>query len=514
MALQSAFAEGHSIATLAKLDWGRRTPRGPLEFARALGPWGEGDGATYRRLAAALRTAIRRGDVGPGERLPAERVLARLLAVSRTTVVAAYDVLRQENWLESRQGSGTRVCSGGGGDREIPPEDGSGSFRGHPVYRGLIEGSGGTIEFLGAHLPGADFLVRDLAAVDRRALAQLTRTPGYLPMGLPALRRAIAVYLSGRGLPTAEEQVLVTCGAQQAIAIAGAAFLRRGDAVVLENPTYLSAIDIFTSLGARLTPVEVGREGARVETLREIAIKTAPRLLYLMPTFQNPTGALMPERQRRAVARLARELAIPLVEDNTLADLSLGATPPPPLASFEPKAPILTVGSLSKLFWGGLRIGWIRASEDLLSRIAKRKIMADLGGSLLSQLSAVRLFEKVDQVREMRRRQMRERLDWLVKLLARHLPGWTWAPPAGGLSLWVRLPGGNADEFAQVALRHGVSVVPGSLASSDGSFSDHLRLPFVLDREPMEEGVRRLGRAWSAYATTARRERTSLDVLV
>jgi DNA-binding transcriptional MocR family regulator len=494
------------------MDWERRAPRAPLQFARALGNWAEGDGPVYRRLAAALRAAIRCGEVGPGERLPAERVLARLLSVSRTTVVAAYEILRQEEWLESRQGSGTRVSSGGAGASELLPEEGS--FRGHPVYRGLIEGSEGTVEFLGAHLTGAEFLVKDLAAVDRRALSELTRGPGYLPMGLPALRQAIAAHLSGRGLPTAEEQVLVTCGAQQAIGIAGAAFLRRGDAVVLENPTYLGAIDIFTSLGARLTPVPVGREGPQVETLREIASRTAPRLLYLMPTFQNPTGALMPERSRRAVARLARELSIPVVEDNTLADLSLSSAPPPPLAAFEPAAPILTVGSLSKLFWGGLRVGWIRAREELLSRIAKRKIMADLGGSLLSQLAAVRLLARADQVQQMRRREMRERLDWLTKLLARHLPEWSFTPPAGGLSLWVRLPRGNADEFAQVALRHGVSIVPGSLASPDGGFSDHLRLPFVLDREPMEEGIRRLERAWNAYASSARRERASLDVLV
>ena len=499
---------------MSRLDWDARTRRGPLEFARGLGAWSQGDGPAYQRLAAALRASIRRGEPGPGEKLPAERVLAKLLAVSRTTVVAAYELLRQEEWLESRQGSGTRVSSGRAGAGALAAEDAGTSVRGNPVYRGLVEGSGGTIEFLGAHLSAGDWLVKDLATPDRRALAELARTPGYLPMGLPELRRAIAAYLSRRGLPTVEEQVLVTCGAQQAVAIAGAAFLRRGDAVVLENPTYLGAIDIFTSLGARLTPVDVGREGVRAEALREIAARTGPRLLYLMPTFQNPTGALMPERQRRAVARLARELAVPLVEDNTLADLSLGAAPPPPLAAFEPEAPILTVGSLSKLFWGGLRVGWIRAAEPLLARIAKRKIMADLGGSLLSQLAAVRLLGKADRVREMRRAQVRERFDLLTKLLARHLPEWTWAPPAGGLSLWVRLPRGSADEFAAVALRHGVSVVPGSLASPDGGFGDHLRLPFVIERAQMEEGVARLARAWAAFGASAPRKRTSLDVIV
>ena len=201
------------------MDWGpvRRTARGPLEFVRALGNWTAGEGPAYRRLAAALTLAIRRGEVGPGERLPAERVMARLLSVSRTTVVAAYELLREDGWLESRQGSGTRVASGSSAPPGLPSEEGSGSFRGHPLYRGLIEGSGGTIEFLAAHLPGGDFLVPDLAAIDRRALAELVRGAGYMPMGLPELRSSIAAYLSSRGLPTSVEQILVTCGAQQAV---------------------------------------------------------------------------------------------------------------------------------------------------------------------------------------------------------------------------------------------------------------------------------------------------------
>ena len=178
---------------------------------------------------------------------------------------------------------------------------------------------------------------------------------------------------------------------------------------------------------------------------------------------------------------------------------------------------MLTIGSMSKLFWGGLRVGWIRASEEILARIAKLKIMADLGGSLVGQLAAVRLLAEAPKVRQSRRREIRERLDRLTKLLGKLLPDWRWAPPAGGLSLWVQLPHGDASEFAQVALRHGVSVVPGPLASPDGSCADRLRLPYVLEAGPMTEGVERLARAWSAYsahAAPARKVRSDLGVLV
>ena len=389
------------------------------------------------------------------------------------------------------------------------------SFRRHPVYRGLIEGSGGTIEFLAAHLPAAG-ITPDVLTFDRRAVEELLAGPGYVPMGLPALRQAVAHHLTKSGLATTADQVLITSGAQQAIMLAGALLLSPGDAVVVENPTYLGAIDILTNRGARLLPVPVGRDGARIKALTEIARRARPRLLYLMPTFQNPTGALMPERERRAVAKLSAELSIPILEDNTLADLSLGVEPPPPIAAFAPPgAPILTVGSLSKLFWGGLRIGWIRASEDLLARIARLKIIADLGGSILSQLAALKLLARAERVKLKRRAQVRERFELLTGLLARNLPEWEWTPPAGGLSLWVRLPRGDANELAQIALRHGVSVVPGPLASPDGSFADHLRLPFVLDRKPMEEGIMRLARAWAAYSSAnVPAGRRSLGVLV
>ncbi len=486
----------------------------PLEFVHLLGNWNGGDGPVYEKLARAIGNALERGEIPAETRLPAERTLARLLRLSRTTVVSAYEQLRQRGWVERRQGSGTRVrgpLSPGARKGEEPAL----SFRRHPVYRGLIEGSGGTIEFLAAHLPAAG-ITPDVLTFDRAAVEELLAGPGYVPMGLPALRKAVAHHLTKSGLGTTADQVLITSGAQQAIMLAGALLLSPGDGVVVENPTYLGAIDILTSRGARLLPVPVGREGARIETLGEIARRARPRLLYLMPTFQNPTGALMPERERRAVAKLSAELSIPILEDNTLADLSLEVEPPPPIAAFAlPSAPILTVGSLSKLFWGGLRVGWIRASEDLLARIARLKIMADLGGSVLSQLAALKLLARAERVKQKRRAQVRERFDLLTGLLARHLPEWEWTPPAGGLSLWVRLPRGDANEFAQLALRHGVSVVPGPLTSPDGGFADHLRLPFVLDSKPMEEGVMRLSRAWSAYAARdSVPARRSLDVLV
>lgn len=480
-----------------------------LEFVNALGAWSEGSGPFYGRLANGMRSAVLRGDLTPGSRVPAERNLARLLAISRTTVVAAYDVLRQEGWLESRQGSGTRIRSAPrrADTRGAEPP----SFRRNPVYRSLIEGSGSTIEFLGAHLPGSGAIPEEIVTL-KEGIARLARDHGYLPAGLPELRRAIAARMEARGLPTREDQILVTSGAQQAIGLVASLFLQRGDAVALESPTYLGAMDVFTNAGAHLLPVSVGDRGVRPELLRDVVSRAGPRLVYLVPTFHNPTGAVVPEAARREIARLADSTEIPVVEDDTLADLTLGAEPPPPIAAFSREGPVITIGSLSKVLWGGLRIGWIRAPEPILARLTRLKILTDLGCSILSQLAAVELLSRIETIRRARRREVRTKYARMAKLLKSLLPSWSWTPPAGGLSLWVRLPHGDATGFAQIALRHGVAVVPGPLASPDGAGADHLRLPFVHDAETMREGVQRLARAWRAYSPEARAERTSLIV--
>lgn len=481
-----------------------------LDFVNALGAWSHASGAMYRRLANGLRSAVLRGDLASGSRVPAERNLARLLAVSRTTVVSAYEILRQEGWLESRQGSGTSVRSAPR-RAALRGEEPATSFRRHPVYRSLIEGASGMIEFLGAHLPGTGAIPEEIVSL-KDGVARLARDHGYLPAGLPELRRAIAARLEARGLPTREEQILVTSGAQQAIGLVGSLFLQRGDAVALESPTYLGAMDIFTNAGAHLVPIPVGERGVGADALRGIVARASPRLVYLVPTFHNPTGSLLSEATRREIARLADETEVPVVEDDTLADLTLGPEPPPPIAAFSREGPVLTVGSLSKILWGGLRIGWIRAAEPILARLTRLKILTDLGCSVLSQVAAVELLGRIDSIRRARRREVRTKYGRMARLLRTFLPSWSWTPPAGGLSLWIKLPHGDATGFAQIALRHGVAVVPGPLASPDAEGSDRLRLPFVHDAETMTEGIKRLARAWRAYSGEARAEQTSLIV--
>jgi DNA-binding transcriptional MocR family regulator len=474
-----------------------------------LGDWSSGKGPLHRRLFDALRFAVERGDLPPGSRLPAERALAEALRVSRGTVVSAYAALRADGIVASRQGSGTwipRVAVNTAGEEPEARRTG--------VFRSLIDGSEGRVEFLGAHLPGDDAVTEELLASCVRESAALAAEPGYLPLGLPTLRRAIARHVTSWGLPTVEDEILVTNGAQQAVSLVASLLVRRGDVAVIEDPTYIAAIDVLEGLGARIHGIPTGPEGAAPEAVRQAVEKAGARFAYLIPSFQNPTGGVMPERARRELARHSREKGLPILEDHTLADLSLGEPPPPPIASYDEAAPVYLAGSLSKIFWGGLRIGWIRAKEAEIRRLGRFRLLADLGVSLVGQVVATRLLENAATLTRKRREKILANFESLSSLLRRHLPEWTFDRPKGGLSLWVKLPRGDASEFARVAAAHGVDVVPGRVASPSGRHGDRLRLPFVLSPAETEEGVRRLAQAWTAFTPARSRRDVDLGVIV
>jgi len=469
------------------------------EVVESLGTWSSGPGSLYLKLANAARAGITRGELRPGSRLPPERTLAKALAVSRTTVVAAYDVLRQEELVARRHGSGTYV-------RRRPPlalwpsVDLVSSVQ-TTTYRDKSPDGDGPIEFTAATFPGGE-VISPAAIEDFLAeLPRLYQTHGYSVLGIPRLREGVARYFTSFGLKTVKDQILITTGAQQAICLTATLLIEPGEVVLVEDPTWVGAVDAFKASRARIISVPVDREGLVVEACREFVMKLSPRLLYLSPSFHNPTGVLMSERRRRELVLLMEETHLPVLEDNTLTDLVVSSQQPLPLplAERSKDLAVFTVGSMSKLFWGGLRIGWIRASEPMVARLAHIKLVMDHGSSILSQGLAATLLDDIDAARRTRLAQIKTRLETMTGLLEQLLPEWHWHPPAGGLSLWVTLPRGNATEFGQVALRNGVAIVPGSVLSASHSHIDCLRLPFVQEPERLAEGVRRLAHSWAAY---------------
>lgn len=482
-----------------------------LDLVAQIGDWSVGSGPLYARLAQAVRSGIETGALAAGTRLPPERQLAEALGVSRTTVVLAYARLRERGLIESRQGSGSWV------PRRVPPSrPGPGierrSFLVDAVTRAASEQPAGTIGFMGACLSGPPVPLDEEWQAAHADVVELACGTGYSPQGWRPLREAIAARFEARGVPTSADEILVTNGSQQAIDLLARLLTVRNDAVAIEDPTYLGAIDVLSLAGAQLLPVPVGATGVDVSALQRLVAESDPALVYLVPSFHNPTGCLMPEAARREVARLAETRGVAVVEDESLAELTFAAEPPPPIAAFAPQAAVFTVGSMSKLFWGGLRVGWVRGPRPLVAALTRLKVAADLSGSVLVQALATRLLARRDEVLAVRRRESRSRYERLTAALGEHLPDWSWTEPQGGLTLWVKLPTPDADELAREAPRHGVAVVPGPVHSPSRGFRDHLRLPFVLDAEQLAEGIVRLARAWQACRRAAGERRLGVIV--
>jgi DNA-binding transcriptional MocR family regulator len=486
---------------------------GAIALADLLGHWPAADGPLYRLLATRIVRLADTGELPAGLRLPAERELASALSVSRNTVAAAYQLLRDEGMAESRQGAGTRIVP----HRTTP----AAVHRANGFFAGLLETSAVDADLSMAAVdcaPQVAAAVTDPAAVlDRAELLAVTRTTGYFPHGLPALRAAVACHLANRlGLPAGASQVIITTGGQQAIDLLIRSEVLPGQPVAVEDPTFPGVLDALHRAGAQVIGMPAGA-GLDPDRLEHVVRTHHPAMVYLIPSYHNPTGLVMPAGHRHRVARLAAAHQDTLfIDDMTLAELPLREGPvPTPLAALSPRQPnLVSVGSLSKLYWGGLRTGWIRASSGLIGRLAAAKAAADLGSAAFPQAVVAALLNgQHDDIVKWRGEWLRARHDALAGALRASLPDWTWPEPQGGLSLWVRLPGqvdsGPVDSgaFAQAALRHGVAVVPGRLLSAASQASEYLRLAFTQPPEILAGSVTALA---EAALTTARRPRSAL----
>ncbi|MFC9821911.1 PLP-dependent aminotransferase family protein [Streptomyces erythrochromogenes] len=328
--------------------------------------------------------------------------------------------------------------------------------------------------------------------------------------GAPELRAAVAARATARGLATGADDVVVTSGSQQALTLVTAALIEPGDVVLAENPTYLAALQCFGLAGARVVPVPCDEEGILPDALAELVARERPKLLYTIPTFQNPTGRTLPASRRAAVAEIAARLGLWLVEDDPYGDLRYEGRDVPWLAA-HPGAEDRTalLGSFSKTMAPGLRLGWLRAPAALLRAAAVAKQAADLHTSTVDQLAAAHYLATVDLNAHIGtvRAAYRERRDALLGALGRTLPpGCAWNRPEGGMFVWARLPEDHdATALLRTAVAHGVAFVPGAPFHTGAPDPRTLRLSFTT-HTPREiaEGVGRLGAALAEYGATPR----------
>lgn len=485
----------------------------PGSLARLLGEWNVGAAPAYRELADVVRLLILDGRVGLDVALPSERSLAATLGISRTTVTAAYALLREQGFLSSGQGSRSRSCIPGQGPAHAGGHDGALRLSGAP---GLAVPDG-ILDLAYASLPASGEVVHRAFAAALTELPALLPGFGYDALGVGPLREAIAARYTAAGVPTTAAQILVTSGAQHALNIVLRTLAgRSGTKVLVEHPSYPNALDAIRAAGGRPVPVAMpaahptGHAGAvgngptrngpgpdntnsnapagwDLEAMESALLQQRPAMAYVVPDFHNPTGRLMPDSQRRRLVKAATASGTVLVADETLRELNLDGAVSTPMAAFSPA--VVSLGSLSKSHWAGLRTGWIRASESLIQRFAAARTIMDLGGPVVEQLAAAHLVNAMTEPLPARLAELRGNRDTLLELIRAHLPGWEPEWPDGGLSVWCRLPMPISTALAVVAPDFGIRLAAGPRFGVGGAFEQYLRLPFTLPPEQLETAV-------------------------
>lgn len=449
----------------------------------------------YLTLADSLAELILDGRVAPGTRLPSERELAVHLRISRATVTASYDLLRAQRYLASRSGSGSVVTLPSGARLH------AGSSR---WAAAAGQARQPLLDLTSATLPAPAEELAEAVRMAAEQLPDIATSDGYELVGLPALRAAIAARFTERGLPTSAEQIFVTNGALHGMDLLLRLLTGPGDRVLTELPTYSGLLDAVRSYPVRSVPVPVAAGGGWDVAAMSAALRqSAPTLAVLIPDFHNPTGALVPAEARAQVIGAAHRAGTTVVIDESFVELGLTAEPPAPTATLGRS--VITVGSMSKPFWGGLRIGWIRGPAELITRLATVRAAIDMGGAVLDQLVAAHILPQLAALAARRRAVLRPRRDTLLAALAEQLPEWHSTTPAGGLSLWVELDAPLATPLAGTAPAHGVRIVPGSRFGVDGTLERFLRLPYTQPEPVLRAAVSSLAAAWRALdpATSA-----------
>jgi DNA-binding transcriptional MocR family regulator len=450
-------------------------------LASMLPGWRETAGnSAYVALADRIRLLIIDGRIPLAARLPAERDLATHLGISRTTVTASYGELRDAGYLSSLRGSGSvaRLPN----RAPIAPDN----------------WQAGYLDFSKAALPAIPVLA-DAARKAALELPAYLGESGFDPIGTTALRAAIADRYTRRGLPTEPEQILVTIGAQHAIALLARTILGRGDAALVENPSYPHAYEAIRLAGGRLVPVSVTSDEGWDEFALEQAIqRTSPSMAYLMPDFHNPTGATMPAAQREKLLALAERHGTTIIADETMAELNIDAVDLPlPLAAY---GPAVLIGSVGKTVWGGVRVGWIRAERQLIQRLSHSRLAGDLGTPILEQLIVTNLLDDFDGILNQRREYLRAGRDYLEGAMRSAFPEWTIPHVHGGLTIWAGLGSPVSSQLTLAARNEGLLLAAGPRFGLDGAFERFLRIPFSYSQEQTDRAVIALQSAWSAVA--------------
>ena len=477
----------------------------------------------YLQIRGGIRDLILSGRLPDGFRLPPERQLATALRVNRTTVLSAYRELKADGLVEAHVGRGTEVASRRSDRSDVEPvgplpwrqlaRDGS-VREPDPLVRDVLAlTERHDVISLQAGLPAAELLpLDDLRRIQEEILVRkgpeaLLHSP---TEGVTAFREAICRHMVPRGIRTSPEEVLVTSGSQQGLDLVARTLLSPGDVVVVEEPSYFGALEAFRSARVRLLGVPTDAEGMRTDVLEALLARQKPRLVYTLPTFQNPSGAVLSPARRRHLLELAWRHQVPILEDDTYSDLRYEGEAIPSLKALDPWGHVIHLSSFSKVLFPGLRLGWIAAPKPLVRQLALVKQTVDLHSGTAGQwvvegfLTSGLLARHLATTRVAYRR----RRDVLLEALeAEAIPGLSWNRPLGGFYVWCRLPDGvSPASLLAHASAERVAYLPGGASFVEEPPSNSIRLNFTFAPEDdLREGARRLGRALRAAQAEPRR---------
>jgi DNA-binding transcriptional MocR family regulator len=479
----------------------------------------DGEEPIYKQLIRHVKAQIDSGNLPPGTRLPASRDLAHQLNISRISVVNAYAELRAEGFLSAHAGRGTFIAG-----PESASNGGTSTPNGNEANAHTIETpttpdrsiremmrmarKPGIISFAQGAPPSDFFPVAHLreainAVFDRDGAKALDYevTEGY-----PPLRNAVREYVSALGIRCRADQILITGGTQQALDMVVQALLAEGDVLVTENPTYLGMIDIARTRRVQLHGITMDEDGIRLDMLENYILDNHPKLLYVTPTFHNPTGVVMPLHRRRQLLNLASDYRLTVLEDGVYHELRFDGEPLPPLKALDEHGVVIHASGFTKMMLPGIRIGYLICDNQHYERLVRVKQAADISTPALNQRAIHLMLERGTMAPQLERnnRELKRRRDVALACAARYLPpGTTWNVPQGGLYLWAQFPksGPTAAEVYITAVNMGAAYAIGSVFYANTCGSHRLRLNYGAQKPAeIEEGFKRIGRAWREVA--------------
>nr|WP_254119455.1 PLP-dependent aminotransferase family protein [Bacillus sp. FJAT-29790] len=465
----------------------------------------------YKQISQQIEQMVHEGKLKPGMRLPSERKMAALLKVSRMTLTLAYEEMKTRGIVRSQQGSGTFIMRGPKMEKteQAITWHTNFAYQTENVNHGMEEimrfgRDSRLIPFGGVGTapevhPGIDFSQCFAEHLRKNPiLLQLPApTQGYEPLILE-----VKSWLSESGIHADEKEIMIVSGAMQGLDLISRLFLGPEDYVIMEDPGFLAASDAFAATGAKILRITLDEEGIKTDSLENLLMQFPVKFIYINPTFHNPTGITISMARRKKLLALAKKYSVPIVEDDPFSMLYYGKKPVPSFKALDKDHMVIHLQSFSKYLFPTLRVAVLVAHEGIISNLVKVKQRVDLHSNNLTQMAVQVYLEEGRLSRHIEKlRQAYDRRLSIINDILKEKPNLKCRIPDGGVFLWCKIPKGiSSERLLEIAIKKGVSFVPGSWMSGVGMYENYIRLAFTHpSSDLLREGIEIIDQAINEY---------------